>query len=184
MMILEAVSIRQPYGFAILRFGKGLENRGQKDDRVPVLCRHRGPILIHSSSWFQPGEVLDQARDCVDVAQRNGVAVDDLRPITLQSLKDSTGGIIGRCHVVGAVKRCASMGPGSVPTIDNPSPIWTVSSVFDLPIEQRRWFCGPFAAVLALVEPFEEVIPCKGALGVFRVPGDVAAEAARARIAR
>lgn len=161
----RAVSIRQPYGFAILHLGKRLENRERSDGRIPALCRHRGPILIHSSSWFGLQEVHDQTEDCIAIAERNGLDIAARRPITLRNLKGSTGGIIGRCRVVGAVGFAC----------DDP---------LRLPEDQQRWYTGAHAAVLADVEAFTEVIPCRGMLGVFRVPPAVAEAAARAEVLR
>jgi hypothetical protein len=152
-----ALSIRQPYAFAILHLGKRIENRGRADGKIPDLCRYRGPLLLHAPSWFGAHEVVDQALDSLEIARRNGVDLAPLGRITPRLLKEQTGGIVGRCRAV----RC-------------------VNSLTELDGKQALWWCGPHALLLDDVEAFDHVIPCKGALGIFTVPPEIAAQAATA----
>lgn len=43
-------------------------------------------------------------------------------------------------------------------------------------IDQRRWFFGPFGFVLADVRQLAEPVPCKGMLGFWQLPDELAAE--------
>jgi hypothetical protein len=84
----------------------------------------------------------DQAKHCVDIADRNGIDLDRLRPISCRTLQQQTGGIVGRCRAV----RC-------------------VNSLTELDGKQALWWCGPHALLLDEVEAFDRVIPCKGSAG-------------------
>lgn len=39
------------------------------------------------------------------------------------------------------------------------------------------WFCGPYGFVLARVHPLPKPVPCRGALGFWQVPPEIAREA-------
>ena len=134
-----ALSIRQPWAWAIVHAGKRHENRSWS-------TAYRGPIAIHASKWWQAQEALDQFASVQYAAGVTGVA---LPPITLRTLRDATGGIVGTARIVDCVEKS-----------DSP------------------WFVGPFGFVLDDVKALPEIIPCKGALGLFNVPADVAARIA------
>jgi hypothetical protein len=131
-----ALSIRQPYAFAILHLGKRIENRGRSDGQMPSVVRVKGPILLHASKWFQAEEMAEQALDCLEIARQTGVNVEALGPVTLRMLKRQSGGIVGRARAIGY-----SSFPGS------------------LPKGQHAWWCGPYALILDNVAAFAEVIP-------------------------
>ena len=48
---MKAISIRQPWAYAILHLGKNVENR-------PMRTHFRGPILIHTSLKIEKAEAL------------------------------------------------------------------------------------------------------------------------------
>lgn len=91
---MKALSIRQPWAWAILHAGKRIENRGWR-------CHYRGPILIHAAK----GCTRDEYEDCLDFIH----AVSRQRPfpsgLTLPALADlDRGGIVGRAEIVGCVE--------------------------------------------------------------------------------
>lgn len=145
-----ALSIRQPWAWAIVRGGKDIENRSWS-------TRVRGRVLVHASA-YQP-----RSPDWVDVRdvlrspglQMSRGAIDaltgtDERGRVMQPRQPSDGhdlgGIIGSVEIVDCVA-------------DSGSP----------------WFFGPWGVVLRdpIHLPF---FPCRGRLGFFDVdyPGEVA----------
>lgn len=132
---MKALSIRSPWWWYILHGGKDIENRSW-------VTAHRGRILIHASSWFEPVEILDA---CI-VAQRayrraSGCAYgQEVRP-SLAELKADSGAFVGSVDLVGAVRDHHS------------SP----------------WFFGPCGLVLANPIVFDDPIPAKGRLSLFDV---------------
>ena len=132
-----ALSIRQPWAWAIVHAGKRHENRSWS-------TAYRGPIAIHASKWWSAKQVVDTFKELLD---------DGLVPpgpkLTPRMLLDATGGIVGTARIVDCVEKS-----------DSP------------------WFVGPFGFVLDDVKALPAIIPCKGALGLFNVPADVAARIA------
>ncbi len=79
---MKALSIRQPWAWAILHAGKDIENRGW-------YCRHRGPLLIHAAK----GMTRDEWFYGVAAIRQNGRAL--LEVPRLASL--DRGGFVGVC---------------------------------------------------------------------------------------
>ena len=108
MPALLALSIRQPWAWAIIHAGKDLENR-------KTLFSHRGLTLIHASA----GMTFDEYDDAGHFM--NEIGVLDVPPLT--SLE--RGGIIGAVEIVDSVKESDSpwwMGPRAL-VLRNPRPI-------------------------------------------------------------
>ncbi len=152
-----AISIRQPWVWAILHLGKRIENREQR-------WRYRGEVMLHASSFgrftdaqlrtqlergeFAPtkpqNEVLDELESAFDMAKDSGV-VNPPKVTPRVLFGDHSGAIVGRARIVDCVENSDS---------------W--------------WFVGPFGLVLEDVRPIATPVPCKGALGLWAVPADVA----------
>lgn len=96
---MKAISIRQPWAYAIIHAGKRHENRSWRTN-------FRGEVLLHASKWFRPEEVRDDVREVEQMAIRSGVALDG--PITLRVLQAETGGIVGVARVVDCVSESTS----------------------------------------------------------------------------
>lgn len=80
---MRALSIRQPWAWAITSAGKNIENRSWSTD-------YRGPILIHAAlnlDWY--GDDVDEVEDTF------GVSVPEELPI---------GGIVGKAKIVDVVR--------------------------------------------------------------------------------
>lgn len=90
---MKALSIRQPWAWAILHAGKRVENRDWKG------CAYRGPLLIHASKGCTRQEYSDAADF---IAERRyadnylGLVVPELPP--LEAL--DRGGVVGVCRVI------------------------------------------------------------------------------------
>lgn len=159
---MKALSIRQPWAWAILHAGKRIENRSRADGRAPDLCRYIGPLLIHASKGCGLAEYADAAiwMHQQHLATPIGWRLDKQHSDTpkLQALSTlPRGGIVGACTVVGYV------GPSG--------DVYRANGVRDPhPGEDMRWHVkGSYGLVLADVSPLP-FIPYKGALGFFDVP--------------
>ncbi|GAB6036182.1 hypothetical protein JCM15519_07410 [Fundidesulfovibrio butyratiphilus] len=126
-----AVSVRQPWAWFICNGGKDVENRTWH-------TRHRGPVLIHASAWFNMDEVCAATEYAVSIAWGAGHTLPDR--LTLNMLKDLTGGIVGVATIVDCVR-------------NHPSP-WAMP--------------GHWHWVLADARPLA-FMACKGRLGFFPV---------------
>lgn len=149
---MKALSIRQPWAWAILHAGKRIENRERKDGRMPSLCSYRGPLLIHASAGCTHEEWRAATRMMVDRGLVESGSVPRLSRL-------DRGGIVGVCTAVnhiepsGAVRR--SDGTLGAPPSDAR--------------DFLAWHAGGYGLVLADVRPLP-FVPFKGALGFFDVP--------------
>lgn len=171
-----ALSLIQPWlSGGILRFGKRIENRtGWRS------CKHRGPVWLHASAkkGREFHEASEGLRDALIAQGRepewDAFFDEDLhfRRVRGQARYEPRittiplGMIVGQARIVGVVDRELSA--------------WSVheaSGFRDLTSEERAWWFGGFALVLADVVELQEPVPCKGALGLWRVPEAIEAEA-------
>lgn len=98
-----ALSIRQPWIWAMLHAGKDIENRSWRTSR-------RGWIALHASK----GMTLGEYRDCMETVR--GVFADSLdaggkqsTPIDFPGLDDlERGGIVGVARIIDCVRTSAS----------------------------------------------------------------------------
>lgn len=87
---MKAITIRQPWAWAIIHIGKDIENRSWP-------TRYRGPLLIHAASSMKAAEYGDFAEF---------IAGMKLRMPQLPELV--MGGIIGRVDLVDCVEHSRS----------------------------------------------------------------------------
>jgi len=162
---VRALSLNQPWLWAVLYAGKRIENRVKWTD-----CSFRGPILLHASKGVGSRREFDAAASAVlDVwdpprmqdrfhppfAEARG-DLRGLRGEVLWSPRATLprGGIVGRARIDGVIKNEADMAAYAANHNDG--------------AKQRAWWMGTFALVLTDVEvlPF---MPWKGELGLFNV---------------
>lgn len=173
---MKALSVRQPWAWAILHAGKPIENRSRKDGKMPAICRHRGPLLIHASAGcscvyhYDAAVELHRAglADATTVARARGFVIGPptpgARPVPmLWNLP--RGGIVGRAVAVGHVD---PSGDYHIERLRSPKPI---------PDPDMRWHIpGHWGLILTDREPLP-FVPWKGALGLFNVDDQVFARA-------
>lgn len=46
---IPTLSFKQPWLYACVHLGKVLDNRRRRDERMPMICYHRGTLLMHAS---------------------------------------------------------------------------------------------------------------------------------------
>ena len=82
---MKALSVRQPFAWAIIYGGKDVENRSWA-------TRYRGPVLVHAGMrWHDVTPAI--------LARRMGIRIPDDLP---------RGGIVGLVEIVGCVEASAS----------------------------------------------------------------------------
>jgi len=142
---VKALSLRQPWLWAVLELGKTIENRRWNS-------HYRGPILLHASM----GSTLDECLEALAWMQsRHLIESRDPRWPGLKNVE--RGGICGYAELVDVVA------PG--PT--------TATVPREMIDELSRWHMPQqYGFVLRKVRriPFA---PCRGALGLFEVAPDV-----------
>ena len=159
---MKALSLSRPWGWAILHLGKRIENRQRRDGRMPSLCRHRGPLLLHAAkSWDKHAEQWIEEHD-----------LDDGHGTLLRTQNAHPAGVVfARCTVIGTIH------PHGSGVVDDGT-AWPPEGI-DL-----RWHMrAQYGLILADVEP-TPLVPCKGALGLWTVPEHVLMTLALASTAR
>ena len=179
-----ALSLRQPWAWAVLRTGKRLENRVAWRS-----CKYRGPIWIHAANWprgpvdalrrgrADVDEYLDAVEAMLDMAENTSAAtrasskgatreddvvVWDLHTSHREILRNGRGGVVGSATVIDVVS--------------GPIDLARAISQGIVPESQRAWYMGGLALVLDDVRPLPAeapVVECRGALGLFGLPPDV-----------
>jgi hypothetical protein len=155
---MKALSLRQPWCWAILGAGKRIENRQWN-------THYRGPILLHAAKGCTDREMRDGLQWMTDagVVQRAVWADGPL-------LDMRRGGIVGRARLVDVIPACRANGRA----VELAHMVARVHHV-----DLRWWMPEQYGFVLADVEPLP-FTPHPGALNLFNVPDDVAARAQRA----
>jgi hypothetical protein len=148
---MRALTVRPPWSWAIACGGKTVENRGWP-------ARYRGLIAIHGgarSRWDPDGQESPLIREAWAARARS-------RPEAHNSicvLKKTTDWM-----AFGAVVAVAEL-----TACHRPMECWTLTE--DMCSD---WAAeGQFHWVLANIRPLAEPVPCKGALGLWRLPEDV-----------
>ncbi|MEV0994617.1 ASCH domain-containing protein [Nonomuraea sp. NPDC050202] len=150
---MKALSVRQPYAWAIAHGGKDIENRSWG-------AGYRGPLAIHAGArWDEDGatdkrilRALHQFGDRFTPPLR----VERLGPTAVRLLRDgqlTAGAVVAVARV--ELVCIGQRGCGC----DSP---WTVQG-------QYHWR-------LRDVQPLSAPVPCKGRLGLWDLPDDVEAE--------
>lgn len=163
---MKALSIRQPWAYAILNFGKRIENREWRAAPRSMLGQ---TFLIHAAKgctldeWMGAAEFM---RDAYAVRPWRGSSIlPALAKLTRGALvgRARLAGVVhtnagGHCSLSVGVPDCALCGRGLDGACAHRDP-WAIP--------------GTLGLLLADVEALPEPIPFKGALGFFDVPDAV-----------
>lgn len=163
----RALSLTRPWPWcftAPIPSPKRIENRSytrKGKPALPPVCTYRGELYLHAAQSWDPkvGRKLLEAG-----------LVDEPAAAILNDKPQHPTGIVARCRAVGHLAP-SKLGPGGLPDYhldDSDGP----------PLDLRWWF-GGYALVLADVEPLAAPVPCKGRLGVWRIPEGAAAQLRR-----
>jgi hypothetical protein len=140
---VRALSVRQPYAGAIIWMGKDVENRSQR-------MSYRGPLLIHAS-LYEP-----DAGDFLLV--RNTATV----PVRWDDARRTRGAILGVVEVAGCHHAADC---GGEDRQDGRRLRWRCCSPWGM---RHQWHIA-----LRDPRPLPEPVPCRGKLGLWRLPDEV-----------
>ena len=152
---VPAMSLKQPWAGAVAFLGKDVENRS----RWPF--KYRGPIIIHASATTPFLEDFERMRK---LAEEDGLEADLLEGLDPQNEETFLAGLFEMGGIVAVANLVEVFGPDDEVPEDHPvtgSP-WVNE-------EQDYWLY--FSEVIP-VKP----VPFKGAVGMFKVPFEVARE--------
>ena len=149
---MRAITVRQPYAWAIAEGWKPVENRNQN-----IAGKHRGPVAIHA------GLVWDLASTPDLQGFGNSAVMSDLLERLGIDRDNAAGAYFHRAAVVAVVDlvdvHCGWVeGPPCSP--------WALDYVGRI---------GQYHLVLKDPIPLDEPVPCKGRLGMWTLPADVEA---------
>lgn len=151
---MKALSIRQPWAWAILNAGKRIENR---DWRGPP--SYRGPLLIHAAKGCTRDEYEEGLVSIFVTLRALGKAsgpLSNAASIGAPSLAAmQRGGIVGTCDLVDVINRGAYV-----------SRCYPANEAHRI---ESPWYMGSIGLVLDNVRPLP-FVPFAGALGFFDVP--------------
>lgn len=120
----KAISVRQPWAWAIVHGGKNIENRSEAAARVMEHAVGRR-IFIHAAKSFH----RDDYEESIAFLRSLGVAAPDRQSMAL-------GGVIGSVKLAGIVRRSASpwfSGPCGLQLADpSPCPFFAVKGRLNL----------------------------------------------------
>jgi hypothetical protein len=112
-----AISIRQPWAWAIFHLGKDVENRSWRH-------RFRGPVLIHAGKGLRQADLEDCA-EMIDAHPELAARLKAAGGFDREALLGMTGGIVGAVTITDCVSASDSpwfAGPHAF-TLANPHPL-------------------------------------------------------------
>lgn len=186
---MKALSLRQPWAYAVLALGKCIENRrwlwlkhGFRDDGCAGIRRGE-QIALHASAtkpkdydWDGVEASIDRfltadERDTVDVQRGHIIGTarvvdilrtDDARSIVEGNEEKFPHYVIRPDDYARFVRKSAVL-----PKQDDPEYLNQLQQL-------KSWWLGPYAFVLEDVQMAINPLPAKGALGFWEVPNDIA----------
>lgn len=159
MVEILALSFLQPWLWLLLKGFKDVENRQQKPFAKALGQR----IALHASRGWDD-EAIGFARELA------GAKIAAQARATALSRR---GAIVGTARLIGAVQV-----EGTDDTMDQLRAVQIVGDLTDEQVRQvltSKWTFGRWGLVFVERREFVEPVPCKGALGFWRAPGEVAA---------
>ncbi len=155
---MKALSIRQPWAWAILHAGKDVENRSWRPNGANMRAARtlqNDHILLHAARGMTRTEHEAFCDTYAEIRARTSVHLPSTP--TFDELKTVRGGIVARARLVGIV-------------IDSMRPQDYTTRLELARARESLWYFGPVGLVLGEVKPLP-FTPCQGALGFFDVPG-------------
>ncbi len=149
---MKAITVRQPWAWAIMHGGKDVENRTRN-----IAGSYRGPLVIHAGKALDPDE-FGSAVDALDVigVTRPAGRVKDLGFGVALGVVDLTA----RIH---HADECWDDYP-----VDPYYSVYGFCSKWAMPDQWHLTLANP--------RPFPEPIPYKGALGLWNFPDELLPE--------
>lgn len=177
---MRALSLWQPWAWAVLHAGKKIENRTAWK-HAP---RWRGEFLIHAAIGYGTRDDFDEAVEMILEVAKPAAGPERLKFLsTLAQMQIGgrgrhhasglwvprpelpRGALVGRARLDGVIRNEAEFAAYAANTPDGEA--------------QRPWWLGGFALLLADVQALDKPIPWKGKQGWFDVPDSALAGDAR-----
>lgn len=166
---MKAITVRQPWAWAIIYGQKDVENRTRN-----IAGSYRGPLLIHVSLTVEPVGLDPRIAKAVGERSRAGDKLDRVPMLaggpsgpehTLVPWYGSRGGVLGVVDLL---------------DVHRPSACLDYDDEIDELRPCSRWAStGEHHLVLANPRPFLNPIPYRGRLGLWEFPDDLIQEADR-----
>lgn len=176
-MAMQALTLWQPWAWAMAHAGKAIENRTWKPPRTA--CGHL--IAIHA------GKTCDD-RAIVDIAEEFGIAPIDWNPspTTMLDMRVNAANPRRVGHMVrGAIVAVGWLAGWVSAQGDGPKAHLVLPQGYPLPqpeIISRAllggWYQGPYGWVVLNRVALPEPILCRGAQGLWRLPPDISSRVA------
>lgn len=157
---MHAITIKQPWAYAICHLDKRVENRKRKPPENLIGQR----VAIHAGVAFDD--------DATDWMFARGLMRSVHMTPEQSACFDARGAVVAT-----AVLRGHTTGDGNITTLSFDRP-GLVTRLFPWK-SLEAWFTGPVGHVLADVRVLATPIPCRGQLGYWTLPDEVAAEIER-----
>jgi ASCH domain len=155
---VKALSLRQPWAWAILHAGKRIENRRWN-------TKYRGPVLLHAAKGGDEAEFRDAFCWMVDAGVLPISSVPS-RSMALGLMP--RGGIVGRARIVDVIRPwCPELRVGGEPPGAPPFRS-TLAKFYPAGVDHRWHIPDQFGFVLSEVEPLP-FVPLNGMFGLFDV---------------
>ncbi len=138
MNAIKAISVRQPWAWAITTLQKDIENRSWHR-------RFFGPVLIHAGAGLKAADV-EAFLATVEASPELQARLDAAGGLQLDKLRQETGGIVGKAEITGCVRTSPSpwfFGPYG----------FTLANARALPFQPCKGALGFFAPELPGAEP-------------------------------
>lgn len=153
---MKAISVRQPWVWAIICAGKRIENRSRVDGRIPEICRHRGPLLLHASKGCTRDE-FDAGSEFIADATAGALT---RRHVDFARFADlPRGGIVARALAIGHVDPDGRFWLDPEERESDPEIAQSLNLRWHMPGSHGLVFADDVVSL-----PF---VPWKGALGLF-----------------
>lgn len=180
---MKALSIRQPWVWAIFHAGKRIENRSDKRG-MPPMCKHRGELWIHSAC-HNVGRYWDDATTWM---RCRGLGP----PPCYGSDVAPWGAIIGRVQVIDHIYPPAPGFWAKDIAARKTAKFWQEQrDAIAAECRRRghgdvdmRWWTGDYGLVLSDPQPLAEPVPWrKGRLGIWTMSDELAEQVRAQEIA-
>lgn len=146
---MKALSVRQPWAWAILFAGKDVENRDWKSPWAPM-----EPLLLHAAKGCTYTDYLSAAATIEQISGK--------RPPPFEQLP--RGGIVGRFRIAQAVRHAQPTSPWAIPGQVH----LHLADVTALPFVEMPGQLGFFEVPRAVLD---QLFPQKEQMGLFGVGG-------------
>lgn len=144
---MKAITVRQPWAWAIMHGGKGVENRTRN-----IAGSYRGPIVIHAAKTYD---------DWAAAELIESVTGELIPPFDCGHASETLGAALGLVNLWAS--HPATPGGFCCPNDFRHYKAWAMSDQWHL--------------CLTNPHPFPEPIPYRGALGLWEFPDDLLPEA-------